>query len=78
MVAEAKVCDLEWALQEETAIFPPWMNHADLEWPEGAETGTPILKEHDVAFFDKAWDKMEALKVSLAFSWPGLFFKSNS
>ncbi len=47
--ARAKVCvlDFEWSGRLGTATYPFFMNHEEIAWPEGAQDGKLIAKEHD-------------------------------
>ncbi len=41
------VIDFQWAGMQGTAQYPHFMNHAEIEWPKGAEDGRKIEAEHD-------------------------------
>ena len=49
MVASSRVyvVDFEWAGQLGTARYPYFMNHLDIQWPEGASDGKLIHVAHD-------------------------------
>ncbi len=46
--SSAYVVDFEWAGQLGTARYPYFMNHIDIEWPEGASDGKLINAAHDL------------------------------
>ncbi len=44
---DVKVVDFDWAGCEEKQCYPFFMNHVDIDWPNGATDGQLILSEHD-------------------------------
>jgi hypothetical protein len=48
--------DFDWAGKEGEQVYPTFMNHVDIEWPEGAEDGKPLRKEHDLHFLSSELD----------------------
>ena len=50
LVASSRVyvVDFEWAGQLGTARYPYFMNHLDIQWPEGASDGKLISEAHDL------------------------------
>ena len=40
--------DFDWAGLSGVVRYPPFMNHAGVNWPAGALDGQPILPQHDV------------------------------
>ena len=40
--------DSDWAGLSGVVRYPPFMNHAGVNWPAGALDGQPILLQHDV------------------------------
>ena len=43
-----RIIDFEWAGVAEQTVYPFFMNHFDIEWPNGATDGQPITKAHDL------------------------------
>lgn len=39
--------DFEWGGDIGVATYPFYMNHQELQWPEGAKDGDLITREHD-------------------------------
>jgi len=50
LVVSGSVCviDFEWSGVAEQAVYPGFMNHVDVTWPDGARSGLPIRKAHDL------------------------------
>ena len=44
---KVKVIDFDWAGNVSEAKYPMFMNHGEIQWPNGAEEGQPIQFEHD-------------------------------
>lgn len=42
-----RIIDFEWAGVAEQTVYPFFMNHFDVEWPDGATDGQPIKQDHD-------------------------------
>jgi len=40
--------DFEWAGPVGTATYPYFMNHADIQWPDGAGDGKLVTESHDL------------------------------
>ena len=47
------VVDYEWAGPEGTATYPYFMNHADIQWPDGAGDGRLVTESHDLWWLSK-------------------------
>jgi RIO1 family len=49
IVVGDRVCliDFDWSGKEGVDCYPGFMNHVDIEWPEGAEDNRPLRKAHD-------------------------------
>lgn len=45
--------DFEWAGLVGTATYPYFMNHADIQWPDGAGDGRLITESHDLWWLSK-------------------------
>ncbi|RIA80555.1 hypothetical protein C1645_792277 [Glomus cerebriforme] len=45
--------DFEWAGKENVDHYPPFMNHTQVAWPEGAVDDQPLKKEHDLIWLDR-------------------------
>lgn len=43
-----RIIDFEWAGVAGACAYPLFMNHIDVEWPDGARDGQPIKREHDM------------------------------
>lgn len=43
-----RIIDFEWAGVADEAVYPFFMNHTDMEWPDGARDRQPIKQEHDL------------------------------
>ena len=50
---EIRIIDFDWAGTASNAKYPFFMNHINIEWPEGAMDGLPLQKVHDTYFLDK-------------------------
>jgi hypothetical protein len=46
------VIDFDWSGKEGVQRYPTFMNHADINWAEGAEDGQPLRKQHDLHFLN--------------------------
>ena len=45
--------DFDWAGQNTVARYPFYMNHQEIQWPQGATDGALILREHDLEWARK-------------------------
>lgn len=54
---QVKVIDFEWAGVEGEAFYPFFLNHVNLEWPEGASDGQKILRKHDKYWVSKLFER---------------------
>jgi len=43
-----QLIDFDWSGREGEDRYPLFMNHVDLEWPEGASDGMLLLRRHDL------------------------------
>jgi len=43
-----RLIDFVWAGVAEQVVYPFFMNHIDLKWPDGARDGQPISQKHDL------------------------------
>jgi hypothetical protein len=50
---KALIIDFDAAGEADKVVYPPNLNTADIEWPEGVEDGVPITKAHDNYMFDR-------------------------
>ena len=50
LVVSGTVCiiDFEWAGVADQAVYPFFMNHTDVTWPDNAKDGQPIKQAHDL------------------------------
>ena len=46
------IIDFDWS-GPPTQRYPFFMNHSDINWPEGAEDGKPLAFKHDVDWMDR-------------------------
>jgi len=44
------VIDFDWSGREGDVTYPGFMNHIDVNWPEGASDNKFIYKAHDLDF----------------------------
>ena len=44
---KVKVINFDWAENVREAKYPMFLNHGEIQWPNGAEKGQPIQFEHD-------------------------------
>ena len=51
--------DLDWAGLAGEAVYPPFMNHTHIKWPEGVRTGVPVLAEHDISMAMRSYDLLK-------------------
>jgi hypothetical protein len=47
------VVDFDWCGVADVAQYPPFMNHTDITWPEGAEDGLVLRPAHDLYWCEK-------------------------
>ena len=49
-----RICliDFDWTGKEGSTRYPGFMNHQDVQWPEGASDYLPLRKAHDLCFLD--------------------------
>lgn len=47
-IVQVYVVDFEWAGKEGEARYPLYINHANIQWPEGASDSKLITKAHDL------------------------------
>ena len=49
-----RICliDFDWTGKEGSTRYPGFMNHQDVEWPDGASDNLPLQKAHDVHFLN--------------------------
>ena len=54
-VAGDRVCllDFDWSGPAGVQRYPPFMNHQDIVWPEGASDGEVILPQHDIEWLKR-------------------------
>jgi hypothetical protein len=45
--------DFDWCGLENEQRYPPFMNHSEIEWPNGASDGLVLKKEHDIHFLNQ-------------------------
>ncbi|KAF0386851.1 Protein kinase-like domain containing protein [Gigaspora margarita] len=50
---DVKLIDFEWSGEVGSACYSHFMNHADIEWPDGAEDGKLVTKNHDTNLLNK-------------------------
>lgn len=51
--------DFEWAGKEGVVTYPLFMNRATETWPEGANDGQLIRKEHDLVWKNKLVNEVQ-------------------
>ena len=59
-----RIIDFEWADVAGEAAYPLFMNHIDVEWPDGARDGQPIKQEHDLWWLNLLCDVPSAVMVA--------------
>lgn len=47
-----RILDFQWAGVAEQTVYPFFMNHTDVDWPDGVRDGQPIKQDHDVWWLD--------------------------
>ena len=45
--------DFDWTGRETEDCYPPFMNHIQVDWPEGVEDDKPLKKEHDLIWLER-------------------------
>ena len=45
--------DFDWVGQHGNDVYPSFMNHMDIQWPDGAEDSKTMLKEHDLEWLER-------------------------
>ena len=45
--------DFDWTGRENEDCYPPFMNHIQVDWPEGVEDDKPLKKEHDLIWLER-------------------------
>lgn len=55
--ARGMLVDFDWCGVDGEATYPFGMNQVDIQWPDGAEKGAPMRKEHDMAMLGVLFDQ---------------------
>ena len=50
-----KLIDFEWSGKAGSARYSHFMNHVGIRWPDGAEDGKLVLKNHDLTMLDQTF-----------------------
>ena len=50
---EVRIIDFDWAGRRGIDTYPMFMNHNDIEWPDGASDGALLKQEHDTWWLKK-------------------------
>ncbi|CAB4436972.1 unnamed protein product [Rhizophagus irregularis] len=58
---DVKLIDFEWSGPVNTARYSHFMNHIAINWPEGAEDGKLVMKEHDIAMLEQTFRETNLL-----------------
>lgn len=58
---DVKLIDFEWSGPVNTARYSHFMNHIAINWPEGAEDGKLVTKEHDNEMLDQTFRETNLL-----------------
>ena len=53
ILTEAVVIDFDWAGRSGVDRYPLFMNHAAVQWPDGAADGEYLQKEHDIEWISR-------------------------
>ncbi|RHZ70234.1 hypothetical protein Glove_274g2 [Diversispora epigaea] len=52
---DVKLIDFEWSGKVGFARYSHFMNHIDIQWPDGAEDGKLVTKDHDIFMLNRTF-----------------------
>ncbi|CAG8570188.1 19_t:CDS:2, partial [Racocetra persica] len=58
---DVKLIDFDWSGKVGSARYSPFMNHEDIQWPDGAEDFKPVTKNHDLFMLEQTFRKKNLL-----------------
>ncbi|CAG8677502.1 6638_t:CDS:1, partial [Ambispora gerdemannii] len=58
---DVKLIDFEWSGKAGSACYSHFMNHKNIQWPDGAEDGKLVTKNHDLFMLEQTFRKTNLL-----------------